>query len=174
MKISKVLKNKYLRYFFTVICCYLVASVGVNKIVNPILYFTTGDEYQLDYYDENNCLYINVKNLEDSDFFNIYVSDLQYFGSVAYIYSDTNSDEKMYTLLCKGANSIKGADLPSNEGIVYIRVNDLKKYEVTISQITGSERRILDKFSMIKVLISSLLLVIFWRYMRFLKKKYTM
>lgn len=164
-----------MKYCFIIIACYLAASIGVNRVINPSYYFAKSEEHVLNYYEENNCLYIDITNLKSSDrYLNIYISEIQRFGSVVYLYADKDSKERIYTLLCKESNSIKKSELPANEGVIYIRLNDLDKDGVKISQITGSEKKQVDLFSMLKIFISFVLLVTFWNFLRDLKKKYAM
>lgn len=175
MRISKSLNKKIIRFFFVIICCYLIASAGVNQVVMPLYYFTRSQEHPLKYYEENNCLYIDVGAMEVKDqFLNVYVSNMQGFGSAVYLYTSINKDEKVYTLLCSGSNSIKKSNLPVNEGTIYMRLNDLDKDSVEISKITASEKRQVDTFSMLKVFFSFILLVLFGIFVSSLKKRYTM
>lgn len=175
MAISRLRKNRYIKCSFIIIACYLLASIGVNKVINPLYYFIKTEEHSLNYYEKDNSLYIDVTALKKSDqYLNIYISEIQPFGSVVYLYSDVDPKEKVYTLLSLDSNSINKSDLPSNKGTIFIRLNDLNKDGINISQITGSEKRKVDSFSMLKIFISCILLVTFWSFTRNLKKKYAM
>lgn len=173
--ISRLQKNKYIKCCFIIIVCYLLASIGVNGIINPSYYFKKSEEYVLNYYEDNNCLYIDITRLETADqYLNINISELQRFGSVVYLYTDVDSKERIYTLLCKGSNSIKKSQFPLNTNMVYIKISDLAKDGVKICQITASSERQVDCFSMLKVFFSFILLATIWCFIGNLKKKYTM
>lgn len=175
MMISRLQKNKQIKCCCVIIVCYLLASFGVNRVINPLYYLDKSEEHPLNYHEENNSLYIDITGLETSDqYLNIYISEIRQFGCAAYLYPDIDSEEKLYTLLCKEANSIKKTQLPSNKGTIYIRVNDLTKDGVKISRITGSAKRKVDLFSMLKIFISFILLATIWTFVRNLKKKYAM
>lgn len=173
MKISGKLKNKYFKGAIIIVVCYLLASMGVNKVANPKYYFTEYSGHPIGSYEENDRLYIDVSKLSDTDqFLNIYIEELQKFGSMTYLYSGTNDKERVYVLLCKGNNSIRKSDLPLNEGSIYIRIDDMNNEGIEISQITGSESPYVHTFPMLKVFICFMLLSIFWQFMNYLKGKY--
>lgn len=173
MKISEKLKNKYFKGAIIIVVCYILASKGVNNVVNPKCYFMDYSSHSIGFYEENNRLYIDVSQLTDSDYFlNIYIEKLQKFGSTIYLYSGTNDKERVYTLLCNGNNPIRKSDLPLNKGSIYIRMDDINNEGMEISQITGSENPYVHVFPMLKVFISFLMLSIFWQFMNYLKGKY--
>lgn len=173
MKILGKLKNKYFKGAIIIVACYLLASMGVNKVANPKHYFTEYSSHPIGSYEENNRLYIDVSQLTDSDrFLNIHIDGLQKFGAMTYLYSGTNDKERVYALLCSGNNSIRKSELPLDESSIYIRIDDINNEGIEISQITGSENPYVHTFPMLKVFICFMMLSIFWQFMNYLKGKY--
>lgn len=44
MKMLKIGKNSWLKWCLIIVICYLLASYGVNGVVNPVVYFTNAGQ----------------------------------------------------------------------------------------------------------------------------------
>ena len=174
MKTLTKRNNSIVKWILIVVICYLLASVGVNQVVNPFYYFHEEQTVELPLQTDEDAVSIDVSAYEEG-FLTIKVEDMNTFSvSVKARITYKNGEKEEKTIeIGNVINCYKIQKL--GEGIIQITIPQaaLKDAGIQISDIEWSPKRQVNTLQMILVFISFFCLVAFYNFMQFIKKKYT-
>lgn len=163
------------RWIMIAVICYLLASAGVNRVINPYYYFHTGHGSELPVSSDDEYVMIDLSAHADAEgFLTIAVEEMNTFSisvKARLIYETGETEEKTIDI----GEVINCYKLQSwGEGIVQIAIpkNALKDAELQIGSAEWSQKRQVNTVQMLQVFISFLCLVIFYSFVQEIRKKY--
>ena len=174
MKTLAKRNNSIVKWILIVVICYLLASVGVNQVVNPFYYFHEEQTVELPLQTDEDAVSIDVSAYEEG-FLTIKVEDMNTFSvsvKARITYKNGETGEKTIDI-GNVINCYKIQEL--GVGIIQIIIPQtaIEDAEIQISDIEWSQKRQVNTLQMILVFISFFCLVAFYNFMQFIKKKYT-
>ena len=174
MKTLTKRNNSIVKWILIVVICYLLASVGVNQVVNPFYYFHEEQTVELPLQTDEDAVSIDVSAYEEG-FLSIKVEDMNTFSvsvKARITYKNGETEEKTIEI-GNVINCYKIQEL--GEGIIQITIPQtaIEDAEIQIGSVEWSQKRQVNTLQMILVFISFFCLAAFYNFMQFIKKKYT-
>lgn len=169
-KLKKFIK-KGLLY---VIICYLLASWGVNGVINPIHYYRNlvMQEKLIELPLNDKGLQLEWKgDAENFNYVSFEVTDAKNFYNdiLVNVYSDDELLQSVTVKLYKGLNSL---EIQENSTSISISSEVIEKNQLEISNFVLSEYRKVDTGKMIETFFSMLFLLIIWECIQYIKNRY--
>lgn len=169
-------KNKaIIRWIVIVAVCYLLASAGVNQVINPYYYFHREQAVELSVSFDEAYMYIDLFNYSDKGgFLTISVEDMNTFSvgvKARIVYENEETEEKTINI----GNVINCYNLQRyGDGVkqIVIPQESLKEADMQIGAVVWSQHRQVNTLQMVLVFFSFLCLVVFYSFMQWIKKKY--
>lgn len=168
-------RNKsIIKWILIVVICYLLASVGVNQVVNPFYYFHEEQTVELPLQTDEDAVNVDVSAYEEG-FLTIKAENMNTFSvsvKARITYKNGETEEKIIDI----GNVINCYKIQKlGEGIIQITIpqTPIEDAESRICSVEWSQKRQVNTLQMILVFISLFGLVTFYNFMQFIKKKYT-
>lgn len=177
MKISDKknrMKNWGRKSLLYVVICYLLASWGVNGVINPMHYYRqfVMEEKAIDYISENKNIILEWnEDREEYRYISFEVLDAKnlYNDIWVDIYSDDELLRRESIELHKGLNS-----LAIEDESVYVSVSsdEITKNQLIIKEFVLSMYRKVDTWNMVEIFISMIFLLTIWECIQLIKNRY--
>lgn len=155
---------------FYFILSYLIATWGVNQVINPLVYAGQLSAHTIAVPLESSKDYLRLTN-NDAVHYPYLLFDIsdsnQYFQrlSIRTADSDTFSAE-----FCKGMNCL---DMRAYGDTILMLRSEIEKYGIAINSISASDKPYVDVHRTITLFISFTLFSLFWEMVQSIKKRYT-
>lgn len=155
---------------FYFILSYLIATWGVNQVINPLAYARqlSAQVIAVPFDSRENYLRITNNDITNYPYLLLDISDSnQYFQRLSI---QTTDSDTLSAVFCKGMNCL---DMRAYEDTLSIPQSELAKYGIVINTILVSDRPYVDVHKTIILFISFILFSLFWEMVQSIKKRYT-
>lgn len=166
-------RNKLIVY---ILIGYLIATGGVNHIINPVVYFQnifSQEKYSVDIITEEQGLILQLpKSTWEYPYlsFEVVSTDKYTLNVGVEYYSETQEKEKSEYRIEKGINKLK---LENKEyTTVIFEKKALENNNVVIRDVVQTGFPKVNLWKTVEIFFSFLLLAIFWEGTRYIKKRY--
>lgn len=173
MKMS-IKKSKIVIYL---IIGYLIATWGVNRNINPVVYFQTMLSEQktaVELMAEGNELSIRLEETaEDFPYVCFYVADSEEYSLKVGAREFVGEEEKISNVysLERGWNRVRIQDKEATE--VSFTSKNLEKNAAQIDKVYQTAFPMMDLLKTLEVYVSFIVLVVVWECIQYIKRKYT-
>ena len=175
MKMLKTEKNNWLKWTIIMLICYLLASYGVNGIVNPAAYFKQAMQEEVNIIYEEDVVFIKLPEDKGKyNYLNIELQDINMFETaveVVFEYPGTKKLQKEL-VLCNRKNSFALQELGEDMIGISFEKTDLDKYDIILKKALLSEEKQPDTLKMLEIWISFLGITGVYVFMQWIKKRY--
>lgn len=170
-------KNK-LKYIlkhgiFYVIVCYLLASWGVNGVINPMHYFREAVMYKEEIFPTEDEKYLMIDladKYESREYLSFLVSESDNIFFDIVLIASVEEPQKVIVEVHQGINTLK---IPEGAGSIRVLRDTITQNGAVLNSYMLSEYRNVDSMKMMEIMISMLLLFGFWEAVQYIRKRYT-
>ena len=175
MKISKIKNNQFVKWCVVFLVCYLLASVGVNGVINPYYYVNSGDKEELEIIkgEEYQMIDLTLAGFGEG-YLNIKIDDMNTFQQTVNVIANFGTEDPINEKLelFEGINSYKLSDLADNVGNLAISQRELTEIEVVLDSVFWSAQKQVDILKTVEIMASFLSIAVFYMSMMWIKNKY--
>lgn len=170
----KIGKRRMFKWAVYLLAAYLLASWGVNGVVNPMHYFNRAQRNMLHVEKKEDGLVIELPadSKSGSSYLSFWVTQAKEYSSRLKLsgYPAQGGMQEMEIPLWKGWNV---AELGAYEwDHILIRKDEMEQKELVIEEVGWSARRIPDTERMLSVFVSFVLMAAFWECVCWVKDRY--
>ena len=168
-KLKAILK----RSVIFIIICYLLASWGVNGVINPIHYYRNiimHEEEIIPVREGNNIILDCSESREPFEYLSFRVTDSYNIFFDIKVNTSAKDAAEMVVGVHQGLNTIK---IPDDTGVVMISADTMDENGVLWDAFVLSDHRKVDSAKMMEILVSMLLLLALWEGVQYIKNRYT-
>lgn len=168
------LKNFLKKSLLYIVICYLLASWGVNGVVNPMHYYRnfTMQEKSIDLLIDNQGIVVEWQENQDKfGYISFEVMDAKNFynDTLVNVYSGDELLKSEVVELHKGLNSL---EIQEKSTYVSISSDVVVKNQLILNDFVLSEYRKIDTWKMVEIFFSMIFLLIIWECIQFVKNRY--
>lgn len=174
LNIKNKWQNMVKKCIFYVVFSYLVASWGVNGVINPVHYYRNFavQEQQLEASLDDTGLLVKWNQVDGGfKYLSFEVMDAKNFYNdiLVNLYSGDELLECVSVEVYKGLNSL---EIQENTTSISITSDVIQKNQLIMSGFTISEYKKVDTWKMTEVVFSMLFLIVIWECIQYIKKRY--
>lgn len=177
MTTLKIKSNRWVRWGIIAAVCYLLASAGVNGVIDPRWYIESDAGTEAKIRREEGWMIIDVpESFSREGYLNLKVKDMDYFRTdLNVLYNcgieDPDSAEGSINI-CRGINSFPVPD--RKEGVRNLAFSEQELYRlgIVLESARWSADRQVDRAKMLEIAASFLCMAAFYRFCTWIRRRY--